>query len=69
MKININGIDDYSNSDFAARTWRDQKLDQTDIIMSIPDFPNYEKIKTWRQKLREWPQDENFPDTPPPKIE
>tara|TARA_B100002052_G_C15646176_1_gene490715 strand:+ start:131 stop:424 length:294 start_codon:yes stop_codon:yes gene_type:complete len=48
-----------------SRQWRDSELQQTDFISTIQDHPDHAKYKTYRQKLRDWPSTEDFPDTKP----
>ena len=48
-----------------ARTIRDQALAATDYLM-MPDYPltptGKMLIRIYRQKLRDWPQTDGFPD-------
>jgi hypothetical protein len=48
-----------------ARAARDQALTDTDILI-LPDYPITHVgrliVKTYRQKLRDWPSTEGFPD-------
>jgi hypothetical protein len=55
-----------------ARTWRDQELAATDMMVAVPDHPQREEILSYRIALRDWPnKDDNgeyisgFPDIRP----
>ena len=48
------------------KEWRDQELVNTDWIVPITDHPQHTAYKTYRQELRDWPDDsDNFPGTRP----
>ena len=47
------------------RIWRDGELDKTDTLYLLDDYPDKDKLKTYRQALRDWPSTSNFPDTRP----
>jgi hypothetical protein len=49
----------------AARQWRDNELQRTDIAATVSDYPNAEAILAYRQALRDWPATDDFPDTRP----
>lgn len=51
-----------------ARGWRNSELERTDSIMLLPDYPQKEAMTTYRQALRDWPNTDQFPDTPPQLI-
>ena len=38
----------------AARQWRDNELQLTDIAATVSDYPNAEAILAYRQALRDW---------------
>lgn len=48
-----------------ARVWRNSKINSTDNVAQTPDYPNRDAILTYRQKLRDWPSTDAFPDTKP----
>jgi EAL domain-containing protein (putative c-di-GMP-specific phosphodiesterase class I) len=52
-------------ADEEARQWRNEELAGTDKWMAVPDHPQFEAYKTYRQKLRDWPSTADFPKTPP----
>jgi hypothetical protein len=43
------------------RLWRDSELKQTDFISPITDHPNYSAYMTYRQELRDYPSQPDFP--------
>jgi len=49
----------------AARKWRDEELQRTDVAATVSDFPNAEAVIAYRQLLRDWPATDAFPDTRP----
>jgi len=49
----------------AARSWRDEELQRTDVAATVSDFPNAEAVIAYRQLLRDWPATDAFPDTRP----
>ena len=55
------------NSDFEKyqKDWRDLELKNTDWIIPISDHSQREAYVLYRQKLRDWPTTESFPDTCP----
>jgi hypothetical protein len=54
-----------TQEEIAARAARDQALADTDYLM-MPDYPLMPAgkmlVSIYRQKLRDWPQEEGFPD-------
>lgn len=53
------------NNNNQARYWRDSKLQETDFIVPLTDYPNHADWLTYRQALRNWPSTDSFPDTKP----
>ena len=51
-----------------GKEWRDEQLNQTDILMTVPDYPYKEQLTAYRQALRDWPATEDFPDTRPELV-
>ena len=48
-----------------GRTWRDGELEKTDTLYLLDDYPDKDKLKTYRQALRDWPSTSDFPNTRP----
>ncbi len=48
-----------------AKIWRDSELKGSDFIVPLTDYPNHAAWITYRQKLRDWPSTDSFPDTKP----
>ena len=48
-----------------AREWRDSELQETDVFIILPDYPNKDNLTAYRQELRDWPSTADFPDTKP----
>jgi hypothetical protein len=48
-----------------ARDWRDNELQSTDYIVPLTDHPNHAATIIYRQKLRDWPSTEDFPNIKP----
>ena len=63
----------YSNGVFAAtvktleqkteeeKFWRDSELKSSDYIVSLTDHPQHAAYMTYRQELRDYPAQEDFP--------
>ncbi len=47
------------------RIWRNNELDKTDTLYLLDDYPDKDKLKAYRQALRDWPSTSDFPDTRP----
>jgi len=43
------------NSNLVGKEWRDAELNNTDWVSMIPDHPQHESYKKYRQELRDWP--------------
>ena len=48
-----------------ARSWRNSALRAPDKFVSVTDHPDHTAIISFRQKLRSWPDTEDFPDKRP----
>lgn len=48
------------------RTWRDSELERTDKLVILPDFPD--DLLTYRQELRDYPVQPDFPNGTRPTI-
>ena len=48
-----------------AKDWRNAELDRTDMFYLLDDYPDKDKLKTYRQALRDWPSTSDFPDKKP----
>ncbi len=51
-----------------AREWRDSELQETDVFIILPDYPNKDNLTAYRQELRDWPSTADFPDTKPTLV-
>ena len=63
----------YANGVFAApvktleektaeeKSWRDSELQSTDYIVPLTDHPQHAAYMTYRQELRDYPAQEDFP--------
>lgn len=43
------------------REWRDSELKNTDYIFPLTDHPKHAEYLEYRQKLRDYPSQEDFP--------
>jgi hypothetical protein len=43
------------------RQWRNKELGGTDLIVSVTDHPQHAEYLTYRQELRDYPQQADFP--------
>ena len=50
---------------FNARQWRNNALSATDWVIPISDHPQRDAYIAYRQKLRDWPNTGDFPNTEP----
>ena len=48
-----------------AREWRNVELSNTDVLATLPDYPNTQALLAYRQALRDWPSTPEFPNTKP----
>ena len=46
--------------------WRDNELQKTDYIVAVTDHPNYTEYITYRQELRDYPAQQDFPNSDRP---
>lgn len=58
--IKTSGANPEAHKVYVERTWRDSELTRTDTMLQS-DRPDYEQILTYREKLREYPNQEGFP--------
>lgn len=47
------------------RGWRNNELNTTDSLYLLDDYPDKDKLKAYRQALRDWPSTADFPDKRP----
>lgn len=52
-----------------ARAWRDKELARTDALIGLADYPHTDALIAYRQKLRDWPSEEGFPNIEKPRME
>ena len=45
----------------AERLWRDSELQASDFIVPLTDHPQHAAYMTYRQELRDYPAQEDFP--------
>lgn len=50
------------------RSWRDMELTNTDLLVTVPDHPDIDRVKKYRQDLRDYPNSEGFPDGGRPEL-
>ena len=48
-----------------AKDWRNGELAKTDTLYLLDDYPDKDKLKAYRQALRDWPSTADFPDKKP----
>ena len=65
LKIYYTHAEDSRSKEELAREWRNQELLVSDWIMSVSDHSQLDAYKTYRTKLRDWPNTSDFPDTKP----
>jgi len=51
------------------RLWRDSELDRTDKLATIKDYPLYYAQISYREKLRDYPNSEGFPNGTRPEVD
>lgn len=49
------------NKLLSERSWRDVELKETDFIVPLTDHPKYSAYMTYRQELRNYPSQAEFP--------
>ena len=63
--MEIANYEEYLNSfktkEELEREWRDGELASTDWIIPITDYPQHAAYITYRQELRDYPSQEDFP--------
>ncbi len=52
----------------AEREWRDSELSRTDAIVVVTDRSDHDAYLAYRQKLRQYPQQDGFPDIERPQL-
>ena len=45
----------------SSLTWRNEELKSTDWVIQLNDHPERYLYRSYRQRLRDWPQDPDFP--------
>ena len=48
-------------NEYEARLWRDKELEASDFIVPLTDHPKHAAYMTYRQELRDYPAQEDFP--------
>lgn len=43
------------------RRWRDSELSRTDLLMTVSDYPDKPNLELYRQSLRDYPSQPDFP--------
>jgi hypothetical protein len=56
-----NAIDSTLSADYIERHWRDSELTLTDWIVPVIDHPKHAAYLVYRQELRDYPQQADFP--------
>lgn len=56
-----NYIDSLKSKEQLEREWRDSELFSTDWIIPVTDHPQHAAYVTYRQELRDYPSQEDFP--------
>lgn len=54
-------LEDPYRPEFINRLWRDSELAATDYIVPLTDHPKHAAYMTYRQELRDYPAQEDFP--------
>lgn len=52
----------------SERIWRDQELLNTDWIVSVTDHPQHSQYLTYRQSLRDYPNQPHYPNGTRPTL-
>lgn len=56
-----NYIDSFKTKEQLEREWRNGELQATDWIVPIIDYSKHSAYMTYRQELRDYPSQEDFP--------
>jgi UDP-N-acetyl-D-mannosaminuronate dehydrogenase len=56
-----NYIDSFKTKEQLEREWRNSKLESTDFIVLLTDHPKHSEYLTYRQELRDYPSQPDFP--------
>jgi len=54
-------IDSLKSKDQLEREWRNNELSSTDVIVPVVDHPKHAAYLLYRQELRDYPQQPDFP--------
>ena len=54
--------------DVEERSWRDLQLEKTDILSLLNDYPNKVGLMNYRNALRDYPAQPDFPNGQRPEI-
>lgn len=60
-KAETAGVIYKKTKDVIERDWRDSELARTDVLMAVGDYPNKEALEIYRQSLRDYPSQPDFP--------
>jgi hypothetical protein len=56
-----NYIDSFKTKEQLEREWRNSKLESTDFIVPLIDHPKHSAYLTYRQELRDYTSQPDFP--------
>jgi hypothetical protein len=56
-----NYIDSFKTEEQFVRDWRNSELESTDFIVPLTDHPKHLAYLTYRQELRDYPSQSDFP--------
>ena len=56
-----NYIDSLKSKEQLEREWRDSELQASDFIVPLTDHPQHAAYMTYRQELRDYPSQSDFP--------
>lgn len=56
-----NYIDSFKTEEQFIRDWRNSELESTDFIVPLTDHPKHSAYMTYRQELRDYPSQAEFP--------
>ena len=54
-------VDSLKTKDQLEREWRDSELQSNDFIVPLTDHPRHAAYMTYRQELRDYPAQQDFP--------
>ena len=61
-----NYIDSFKTKEQLEREWRNSELESTDLIVPLTDHPKHLAYLTYRQELRDYPSQSDFPNNQRP---